>query len=193
MKLIEKFRAASKKAVSASADLQMAVEELRSELFRLMEERRQVVDAPKSREEIAATISAQFDRLEAEALDRLIPETVASDRPYVAAPDVELQFRVRHAEAPGLYRLAGVGALCVLGLRPTMEAALVERVVAASPVPGISVPEREAKLRKVDAEIDAIERAEEQLIREAETVGIVVHRRPDARPEIFLAESLDAR
>lgn len=74
MKLIEKFRAASKKALSASADLQLAVEELRGELFRLKEEERKINDTPRSREEIAATISTKFDRLESEALSRLIPD-----------------------------------------------------------------------------------------------------------------------
>lgn len=71
-----------------------------------------------------------------------------------------------------------------------MEAALLERIVDSCPVPGISPSERSAKLRKIESEINDIERAEEQLIREAEVVGIIVNRRQDARPEIFLAESV---
>lgn len=189
MKLIEKFRAASKKAVSASADLQLAVEELRAELFRLQEEQRRINDTPKSREEIAATISAQFDRLESSATERLIPSAYWTALEDQVRPDPDGLFRIGKGH-PGVSYLEGIGALCVLGLRSTMEAALLERIVESWPTPGISASERSAKLRKIESEVNEIERAEEQLIREAEAVGIVVHRRPDARPEIFLAEKV---
>lgn len=189
MKLIEKFRAASKKAVSASADLQLAVEELRGELFRLQEEQRQINDTPRSREEIAATISTKFDDLESEALSRLIPVAYSTAREDQSRPDPDGLFRIGKGH-PGVSHLEGIGALCVLGLRPTMEAALLERIVESCKTPGISASERSAKLRKIETEINDIERAEEQLIREAEAVGIVVHRRHDARPEIYLAEKV---
>lgn len=46
--------------------------------------------------------------------------------------------------------------------------------------------DRARRLGALDAEILAIERAEEQLIREAEVAGLPILRREDARPEIVL-------
>ena len=50
--------------------------------------------------------------------------------------------------------------------------------------------QRAARLRDITRKLDDLERTEERLIREAKRVGIELDRRPDARPEIVLAEDL---
>lgn len=49
---------------------------------------------------------------------------------------------------------------------------------------------REAELAKLNRELEEVERAEELAIREAEEAGALIHRRPDADPALYLAESL---
>ncbi|MBX5202236.1 hypothetical protein [Rhizobium sp. NZLR1] len=198
MKILDKLRAASKKAVDARTDLQLAVEELRNELFKLNGERFHIEEAPISREETAAKIKLHLDHLEGEAMRRWVPSTFRSSASGKMAPNADGVFHLSGIAGSGggggffatPNTFQGVGGLCVLGFRNQIEAALLAHAIAASPGDGLSESERAAKLRKIDADIDAAERAEEHLIREAESAGIVVHRRRDARPEIYLAETV---
>jgi len=50
----------------------------------------------------------------------------------------------------------------------------------------IGAADRERRLAEIDAEIEAVERVEERLVRDAEAAGLPILRRDDARPEIVL-------
>ncbi|MFS2175637.1 hypothetical protein ACCC98_06750 [Rhizobium pisi] len=189
MKILEKLRAASKQASAARGDLQMAVEEIRNEISRLRQERGAVEEAPITREETAQAIKRHLDQLQAEALERLSPggfRRVPSRGEFAAS--VDDAFRVRTSPVTSALELAG--GLCLFGLRSEIEANMLALEMAAVPGDGLPDSERAAKLRKIDADIDVAERAEEFLIRNAEDAGIAVHRRRDARPEIYLAEEV---
>ncbi|MBY5619965.1 hypothetical protein [Rhizobium leguminosarum] len=189
MKILEKLRAASKQAAAARGELQVAVEEIRNELSRLRQERGAVDGAPITREETAQAIKRHLDELQAEAMARLSPggfRRVPSRGEFAASADDA--FRVRTSPVTSMVEL--VGGLCLLGLRSQIEANMLDLEMAAIPGDGLSDSERAAKLRKIDADIDVAERAEEFLIRNAEDAGIAVHRRHDARPEIYLAEAV---
>lgn len=194
MKILEKIRAASKKAASARADLQVAVEELRNELSSLSQERARVVNGPLNKEETAENIKRALDELEAKASSRFQARLFRSSGKDGELPDINAVFKIGNGVAGpggGLVPIVNhelAGALCVLGFRPLIEAALLARAIAEHPGEGTSASERAAKLRKIDADIEAVELAEEALIRESEAAGITVYRRADARPEIYLRE-----
>lgn len=88
-----------------------------------------------------------------------------------------------------------VGAMVFLGLRETLRAALVDRALSGMPVDStaLSREERVDALAKIDADLTRLEIAEEQVIRGAESAGIALPRRDDARPEIFLLPDEDLR
>ncbi|TAW18455.1 hypothetical protein [Rhizobium ruizarguesonis] len=185
MSILDKTKAASRKAVAARNELQLWVEELRSEIFRLREQRREVENAPIGREETVTRIRAELDRLERDALKRLMPGRFRLPlRSGHVVPNLDDLFNI--TSSPTFSAFEGVGAACVLGNRAEVEAKIVAHAMADMPGEGMSDSERAAQLRKIDAEIDAAERAEEALIRDAEEAGITVFRRRDARPEIFL-------
>ncbi|NEI57464.1 hypothetical protein GR200_20710 [Rhizobium leguminosarum] len=196
MKVLEKIRAASKKAVAARADLQVEVEGLRNELSSLFQERTRLLKAPLTTTETADNIKRALDALEVKAGERLRAGQFRANDPAKDPPDIDAVFKVGNGVAgPGggfvnIINHELAGALCVLGLRSLMEPALLAKAVADSPGEGISASERAAKLRKIDADIEAVELAEEALIRECEEAGITVFRRSDARPEIYLREKV---
>ncbi|MBX5153225.1 hypothetical protein HJC04_11355 [Rhizobium sp. NLR8a] len=189
MSIFDKTKAASRKAVAARNELQLSVEELRGEIFRLREARRDVENAPSAREETVARIRAELDRLERDALKRLMPGRFRLPlRSGHVAPNLDDLFNITSSATFSAFE--GVGAACVLGDRAEIEAKILAHAMADIPGEGISDSERAAQLRKIDAEIDMAERAEEGLIRDAEGAGITVFRRRDARPEIFLLEQV---
>lgn len=185
MKILEKLRAASKQAAAARSDLQIAVEEIRNELSRLRQERGAVEGAPITRAETAQAIKLHLDHLQAEAMARLSPGGFRRGGSAASADDA---FRVRASQYTSAAEL--VGGLCLFGLRSQIESNMLDLEMTAVPGDGLSDSERAAKIRKIDADIDAAERAEEFLIRNAEDAGISVYRRRDARPEIYLAEAV---
>ena len=52
--------------------------------------------------------------------------------------------------------------------------------------PGLPAPERQARLREIDAQLSELEREEENLIRELAGAGVSIDRRPDADPRVLL-------
>ncbi|WP_156932783.1 hypothetical protein [Rhizobium sp. IBUN] len=177
--------------------MQVAVEELRNERASLSREREGIARAPATKEETAENINRALDELEAGANARFSARGFRSDDdPERGLPDLNAVFQPGSGMVGpqgGYFQINShdlVGGLCVLGLRPLIEPALLAKAIAERPGEGITASERAAKLRKIDADIEAVELAEEQLIREAEEAGITVFRRSDARPEIFLRETI---
>lgn len=172
---------------TAAASLHKDLADLRAARLDVLEERQSVADAP-------ASIAAVRTRVEATLAHqrRIAEHDLAQVRAWFRDPEFVVE--VGHDEDPtGLQRAfkrSPIGALSLL--LGDDFAARVAAVLApdAESEGALDEATRRERLTALDARLDELERAEERLLRLGEEQGLKVARRPDARPEVFLAINL---
>lgn len=174
MSVIKRLQSLTSRVEKARNELLDSIADVRSELDKLKAERDRIASAPKTAEEIAAAVRQFLDAAQRDAQQTFIPTSFGTNSQDAASPEVN-----------SLFRWDPVGALCALGLREAIEATLVERAQAACP-DGIASEMRKAELARLDKQIADIERAEEQMLREADRAGFSIPRRIDADPAALL-------
>lgn len=161
------------------------IEALRARIAALQAERQTIVLQARTRAEVRAEIErtvTHWQERGAAALARELQRAALG-----AAPDL--------LTAHGTGSAAGGVAHVRLDMGPLLTAVLGPAAVRKALVGALdAVPEgmpaeaRATRLAEIDAEIDDLEKREEALICDAETLeGVEILRRPDARPEIILA------
>ncbi|WP_336056475.1 hypothetical protein [Nitratireductor sp. CH_MIT9313-5] len=176
---LSNLKALMGRASKVMQEYQSSVEDIRRAIIDLRDTQRDVETAPVSVREIEANVDQVLGDAEKRARSVFIPSTFVSPR----HPD-----RLRpEFDAP--FRKDTLGALCILGFREPVRAALLaEAKKEAEGRKTYSADARAAELTRLQKELETLEAAEESLIREAEEAGLTVPRRADARPEILLAE-----
>jgi hypothetical protein len=172
---------------------------LRDKLAKLAAERSDLERAPAARAEALDRVDCFIEASAA----RYAPPVNAFVAPVSDPASVRLIGVSRAAVATAL---AGGGrtavearfdqleaALCAL-VPDAVRGALVDAVDAhlAPDPPGLPRAERAMKLAALDAKILAVEREEEQLIREARADGVRIDRRADADPAVVLGLAEEA-
>ncbi|MBS3850494.1 hypothetical protein KD146_17480 [Devosia sp. BSSL-BM10] len=166
---------------SAVGEFQCAVEGLRSKLRDLQMARSATSQAFASAEEVRARIAMALDSEEASAR-AVWPETLFSGANF--DPNNAARFM------SGVSKASVWGALCIGGLRSTVEDALIAAEMDNAHIQRLTDEERASALSEIDREIHESEVMIEKFIRAAEGAGIVITRDENARPEIYLAQEL---
>lgn len=184
MKAINSIKGLLSRQQAASRDAFAAIDEVRSRLLALVAEREHIESAPMPPDDAAQAVEAWLDETAA-AFDVSFRSMLHTD--WRSSPG--LSFPRQHGGA-GLDAAPAVRQL--FGLVVMINRAAVRDIIVRSledAVEGrstISSADRARRLGALDAEITAVEKVEEALIREAEVAGLPVLRREDARPEIVL-------
>jgi outer membrane murein-binding lipoprotein Lpp len=162
---------------------QKKIQALRGQIKTLQFERTALENQRLSRSEVGDKVRGTVQRWETEAAEqnRLHLLWLAHDHGGVnllTAPTTD-------TGAAGVYAKLGPAAVLLLGAE-----VVAERLLAGiDEVPeGVDTDERLTRIAEIGAELDRLEAEEEALICAAEAEGIEVLRRPDARPEIVLAQ-----
>jgi hypothetical protein len=154
---------------------------LRAEIEALQAERKALERQQLGRDDVRAAIEGALAHVDAEWQGRL---DVAVRR--VAGGGYGALSAISEALDPRSGHLTNATALAGLGGVETLRAALLARVDAVVPE-GPNAAERRERIAAIDAELDRVELAEEQLIVQSEDEGRPVARRDNCRPEIVLA------
>lgn len=184
MKAISSIKGLLSRQQAASRDAFAAIAEVRERRLALLAEREHVESAPMPPDDATPAVEAWLDAVAAD-FDVSFQALVHPE--WRSSPS--LSFPRQHGGA-GLDAAPAVRQLLGLVVMVNREAVrdIIERSLADA-VEGreaISNADRARRLGSIDAEVNAIERIEEQLIREAELANLPVLRREDARPEIVL-------
>jgi len=184
MKALTNIKTLLARQQSASRDAFAAIAEIRERRLALVAEREHVAAAPMPPADAAPAIEAWLDETAA-AFDVSFRSMLHPD--WKASPG--LSFPRQHGgvgldAAPAVRQLLGLVVLTNRDAVRDMVARSLED--AAEGKETISNADRARRLAAIDAEVTAVERVEETLIREAETAGLPVLRREDARPEVVL-------
>ena len=158
-----------------------AVMKLRGKLTELTMERMATMNAPPPRDEIRRALNAQIAKLAAAAVPTL---KLGRGRVEVLFGDPRGGFEIGAAWVAGLLAWIYPGALM---------SQIDELIDAAVPDNGAALTDdrRQAELARLDGEIDALERVEENLISEAfERGGADILRRRNASPMAVLGVRL---
>lgn len=184
MKAISSIKGLLSRQQAASRDAFAAIDEVRSRRLALVAEREHIESAPMPPDDAAPAIETWLDETAA-AFDVSFRSMLHPD--WRTAPS--LSFPRQHGgvgldAAPAVRQLLG---LLVMTNRAAIRDIIVRSLEdAAEGRETISNADRARRLGSIDAEVNAIERVEEQLIREAEMAGLPVLRREDADPAIVL-------
>jgi len=163
---------------------------LRAERLRLLEERkateRACVPLQEARERVTAWLDSQGARWPKDAASLVAPLASATgldtSMPAYAWNPIAMP---APQGSPGDFV-----AFTVAMHRPQLEAALLDglaRFYEQHNAATFTTAARTERLAELDAQLDAIETAEEQTVLALEARGAVVSRRADARPEIIMA------
>ncbi len=184
MKSIANIRQLLSRQQSAARDAFAAIEEVRERRLALVAEREHVAAAPMPPDDATPAVEAWLDETAA-AFDVSFRSLVFPQ--WNSSPS--LSFPLNHGAAgvnaaPAVRQLLGLLVMTNRdAVRDIIERSLADAVEGRGT---ISNADRARRLASLDAEVTAVERAEEVLIREAEAAGLPVLRREDARPEIVL-------
>lgn len=154
------------------------VENIRTKIAAKRAERDEMVDAPPSRVELA------------ERMDRTLAMAVAAAERRIASRISSMDY-----SAETLLSARAQGNSDRVDLLPTMIAVLgvdavrkgLSRFIAEAE-DGPTPAERTARLHAIDAQLLALEQAEERAIRALEAEGVDIVRRGDASPAVVLAD-----
>lgn len=163
------------KFIAAIGEVNAGLENIRDRINDLKAERDQVERARKAPEEIASAVKKYLDERAADALQSCNFSRFSGTGERDDWPNFD-----------GVMAHYPIGMLVVLGLRDTIEPAILAQATAAAGKNTLTKADRVNRLAKIDAKLDALEREEESFIREAEAAGLTIPRRVDARPEIYL-------
>ena len=171
----------------ATADALGTVDELRARLAALREERAQVEAAPVLEAEALRDLDRWLDGVEASA--GLPVRGFMHGGPW---PSLAVVLRPGQKILDASPAVDQLFSLMVATNRPAiralMAAAIADEYENQTP---LSADARAARLAEIDAELDRQEKVEEQLIRQAEGLGLPILRRADVRPVIALAPDRD--
>jgi len=184
MKSIANIRQLLSRQQAASRDAFAAIDEVRSRRLALVAERDRVANAPVPLEDAERALDAWLDEI-AGGVNfsvRSLAYPTWGSRPSLGF--------IRRPDAPMLDAQPAVEQVFAMLIASNRAAVrdLFARALAddLEGIETVTNADRARRLGALDAEIMAIERAEEALIREAEAAGLPVLRREDARPEIVL-------
>lgn len=172
--MIKRITAALSGASKAAADVRGAVEGIRSDRLRLLDQRDEIENRATPRDEAIAAVDAEPDRLADAAVESMSirslmrPATSPRFDPNVLPADL---FGLLIATSRDAVRDLIVGK--------------IDDFVAAYPT--MPATEKAAAIAAIDAELFELELAEEAAIRAAESAGLAIERREDADPQAVLA------
>lgn len=188
MKAISSIKGLLSRQQAASRDAFAAIAEVRERRLALLAEREHVAAAPMPPDDATPAVEAWLDEVAA-GFDVSFRSMLHPD--WRSSPG--LSFPRNHGgsgvdAAPAVRQLLGLLVMTNRdAVRDIIERSLADAVEGRE---AISNADRARRLGALDAEITAIERAEEALVREAEAAGLPVLRREDARPEIVLSSDV---
>jgi len=184
MKALTNIRQLLSRQQAASRDAFAAIEEIRSRRLALVAERERIENAPVPLEDAERELDAWLDQIAGGAnfSVRSLAYPTWGSRPslgFIRRPDTPML-----DAQPAVEQLFSMlVASNMAGVRDFFARALADDLEGKDVVDN---GERARRLGALDAEITAVEKVEETLIREAELAGLPVLRREDARPEIVL-------
>lgn len=174
MSVVKRITAAIGGAGKAAADVRSAVENLRSDRLRLLDERDAIDAMATPRDEAIAALDAGLDSL--------------ADR---AVEAVSISSLTRPARAPTFVPNVADGdllGLLIAANRANIRDIIVDRLDEFyAQHAAMSAADKAAAIVKIDAELLDLELAEEGAIRAAEQAGLAIERREDADPRAVLA------
>lgn len=174
MSTIRKIADAITGAGKAAGDVRKAVEAMRADRLRLLDQRDEIEAMATPREEALAALDAGLDNLADKAVEAL---SIAS--------------LTRPARAPSFAPSVPEGDLFGLLIAANREAVreiIVDRLDEFyAQHAAMSAADKAAAIVKIDAELLDLELAEEGAIRAAEAAGLAIERREDAAPAAVLA------
>lgn len=174
MSVVKRITAAIGGAGKAAADVRSAVENLRSDRLRLLDERDAIEAMATPREEAVAALDAGLDQLADRAVDV-----------------ISISSLTRPARAPSFAPNVAEGdlfGLLIAANRDAIREIVLDRLEEFySAHPSMSAADKAARIAEIDAEIFERELAEEGAIRAAEQAGLAIERREDADPRAVLA------
>lgn len=150
------------------------IDALRVQIAELKAQVRQTKALPPSADEIADRVAAIGSHGTDEVRRKALRANLLAENFHAVTA-----FQTLSAMSP-----AGMVALCLGDAFAKGLAALCADAGA-----GITSADRKQRLETLAAELDSMERKEESLLAALECDGLIVRRRPDARPEIVLGTS----
>lgn len=172
--VVKKIAAAIGGAGKAAADVRTAVESIRTDRLRLLDERDRIDGMATPRDEALEALDAGLDQLADRAVDV-----------------ISISSLTRPARAPSFAPSVPEGDLFGLLIAANREAVreiIVDRLDEFySAHPSMSAADKAARIAEIDAEIFERELVEEAAIRAAEQAGLAIERREDADPRAVLA------
>lgn len=163
--------------------------DLRAKIAALQAEHAALTSPHRGRKAVLAMVSRYLEQTEAAGRTALVTALQRADVGQALAP-----FTVKGSAAVSAAPGAAPFALDMSGLVVALLGA--ERIKALLTELCDEIPEapdakqRDVRLRKVEADLYALELEEEALVCRLEDEGVNVTRRPDARPEIVLARAV---
>ena len=172
--IASKLKSLKRAVAPVAKELREAIEDIRMERLRLIDEKKAVEHSPWPREQVHAAIARGLDAIEERARTALyLPDLVRG------------QYAPRFPEPPEKAMLA----LLVAANREGVERLLQDMVEATYSAPNTTPrtrEQREAEIARLDEALADVERAEECAIREAERHGLSIARRADIAPDLLL-------
>lgn len=165
--------AAARKALQTASG---SVADVRAAVVRLQDERRAVEAAPIPQDEAIPLVDTFVDRALAGLSQFADPDEIVAS----AAHGRPIDLRALTADQRVAVMVAALGPV----LRLRFRELLADHYTGLSV--GLAADDRQARLRAIDAEVVALEREEEVLIRELAEAGVTVDRRGDADPRAVL-------
>jgi hypothetical protein len=159
--------------------LEAALDRVRSAISRTQGEQAVVRAAPPSRDEVAAQLTAQINKMAAEGAPKI---SLDGGKVSIAWPDVQLYA----VPGSGLSAPSGSASKLICFLFNEM---MIKQVTAsvANIEGGLSAAERAQRIAELDARVSRLEHEDEQLVEQALARGLEIHRRVDAHPFALLS------
>lgn len=177
MSVVKRITAAIGGAGKAAADVRSAVENLRSDRLRLLDERDAIEAMATPREEAVAALDAGLDQLANRAIDGM---SISS----LTRPARSPSFDPRVPEGD-------VFGLLIAAKREAVREIIIDRLDEFySQHAAMSAIDKAARTAEIDAALFDLELAEEGAIRAAEAAGLAIERREDADPRAVLAADI---
>lgn len=169
----------------------LSLEKIRDQIAILQVERAALIAPHRGRKVVTDLIAGYLAHAEAAGRAALATALLRADAGQALAPfTVKGAAVVSSAPSAAPFAVDMSGLLVALFGAERLKALLHELCSEIPEIPETPDPElRETQLRKIESELHALELKEEALICRLESEGAKVSRRPDARPEIVLANT----
>jgi len=172
----------------AAKKMRNHVAALQSEILALHERREDLneLSVPKSEfiERMATWVDQQAAKFSENAAYQL--SAMRTIKPNQFADATAFHAPVQGGQSHEIIAAADTGPLLAFLFGDTIKEKFADAIQQSDYKEGPPAAERPKMIKDISAELDQLEFQEEQIIVEAEGVGIPIPRRPDARPEIVL-------